>query len=117
MPPACRNAANADDESLVTPGSSSGTGLKSLANFGCYAEGNAVIVPPAQGTFGNMVNGMLRGLPFYEWDFSAVKNWKFTERYNLQFRAEFFNLLNHANYVGRFVSAHYSDRRSAQRSH
>jgi hypothetical protein len=101
MPAACQNAATAEPTNPSVPSSdANSTGLKALANFGCYAEGNAVIIPPAQGTFGNMVNGMLRGLPFYEWDFSAVKNWKFTERYNLQFRAEFFNLLNRANYAG-----------------
>ncbi|MCW5976546.1 MAG: carboxypeptidase regulatory-like domain-containing protein [Bryobacteraceae bacterium] len=30
-------------------------------------------------------------------DFSAVKNFRFIERYNLQFRAEFFNFFNHVN--------------------
>jgi outer membrane receptor protein involved in Fe transport len=102
MPQACQTAAANEPVNaamnLATPGSSSGTA--SLISLGCYMQGNAVIVPPAQGTFGNMVNGTLRGLPFEEWDFSAVKNWKFTERYNLQFRAEFFNLLNRANYAG-----------------
>jgi hypothetical protein len=34
---------------LAVPGSSSG--LASLNAFGCYMEGNSVIVPPAQGTF------------------------------------------------------------------
>ncbi len=28
------------------------------------------------------------------WDFSVNKNWKFKERYTIQFRAEFFNVLN-----------------------
>ena len=102
MPALCQSAASSEPVNaamnLATPGSSSGTA--SLISLGCYAEGNAVIVPPAQGTFGNMVNGMLRGIPNRQWDFSAVKNWKFTERYNVQFRAEFFNLLNQVNYAG-----------------
>jgi hypothetical protein len=33
-----------------------------------------------------------------QWDFSALKNFKFTESKNLQFRAEFFNIFNHANF-------------------
>ncbi len=102
MPALCQSTASSEPVNaamnLATPGSSSGTA--SLISLGCYAEGNAVIVPPAQGTFGNMVNGMLRGIPNRQWDFSAVKNWKFTERYNVQFRAEFFNLLNQVNYAG-----------------
>ena len=33
-------------------------------------------------------------------DFSLGKNWKVKEKYRIQFRAEFFNLLNHPNFVG-----------------
>jgi hypothetical protein len=32
------------------------------------------------------------------WDFSALKNIPLHKRLNLQFRAELFNLLNHANF-------------------
>ena len=34
---------------------------------------------------------------FRNWDFSVIKTWKFTERYSAEFRAEFFNILNHPN--------------------
>jgi hypothetical protein len=32
-------------------------------------------------------------------DFSTFKNFKFTERFRVQFRAEFFNVLNHTNFA------------------
>jgi hypothetical protein len=33
-------------------------------------------------------------------DFSVDKNWKLTERLHMQFRMDFFNAFNHANFVG-----------------
>ena len=33
------------------------------------------------------------------WDFSVFKNFRTTERTNLEFRAEFFNVLNHTNFL------------------
>jgi hypothetical protein len=70
------------------PGSSSG--LASLQRFGCYVStnGQSILLPPAQGTFGTMQKGALFGAAFYEWDFSASKRWKFGERAALQFRGE-----------------------------
>ena len=35
---------------------------------------------------------------FVNTDFSVVKNTKITERFNLQFRAEMFDLFNHPNF-------------------
>ena len=37
----------------------------------------------------------LRGPRRINTDFSLIKNTRFLERYNLQFRAEFFNIFNH----------------------
>jgi hypothetical protein len=34
-----------------------------------------------------------------QWDLSVMKNTRFKERYNVQFRAEFLNALNHANFA------------------
>ena len=76
-------------------GSADYNGLAALADYGCYDENGTVIVPPAQGTYGNMARDVLRfGLPFREWDFSVTKIWKLTERVNMQFRVEAFNVTN-----------------------
>ena len=49
------------------------------------------------GTFGNAGRNILRG-PFRgNLDLGAIKNFPIAERHRLQFRAEFFNVLNHAN--------------------
>ena len=38
------------------------------------------------------------GPGFHRFDFSLFKNYAFNERYSLQFRSEFFNILNHPNF-------------------
>ncbi len=52
---------------------------------------------PAPGTWGNLGRGVYSGPGLAEVDFSVFKNIPITERVNLQFRSEFFNLLNHMN--------------------
>lgn len=49
------------------------------------------------GAFGNSGKNTLIGPGSYFFDFSAFRSFTVTERAKLQFRAEFFNLLNHAN--------------------
>ncbi len=49
-------------------------------------------------TFGTESRNNLVGPPYKDVDFSAFKNFPVTERATLQFRAEFFNLLNHTNF-------------------
>ena len=58
----------------------------------------AAFLPPATGTFGNVSRDSLTGPGLFGLDFSAVKNAHLTERLGLQFRAEFFNILNHTNF-------------------
>jgi len=52
---------------------------------------------PAAGTWGNLGRGVYSGPGFADVDFSVFKNIPVSERVNLQFRSEFFNLLNHMN--------------------
>lgn len=51
-------------------------------------------VAPPQYTYGNAARGLLFGPKLIEFDVSMVKNTKITERTNLQFRADAFNLFN-----------------------
>jgi hypothetical protein len=60
----------------------------------------AAFALPAPGTFGNLRRGFVRQPGLKNVDFSLAKNWKFKERYGLQFRAEMFNLFNHTNFNG-----------------
>jgi len=60
----------------------------------------AAFATPAAGQLGTLGKGAVRGVPITNIDFSMAKNWRFKERYGFQFRAEFFNVFNHANFVG-----------------
>jgi hypothetical protein len=50
------------------------------------------------GQFGNEGRNVVQGPAYQEWDFSAIKNIPIRESKSLQFRAEFFNVFNHANF-------------------
>jgi len=52
---------------------------------------------PAYGTVGNVRRDSLVGPGFADWDLSLLKSTRLTERTHLEFRAEFFNILNHTN--------------------
>lgn len=59
----------------------------------------AAFLPPATGTFGNVSRDALTGPGLTEVDFSATRTAHLSERLGLQFRAEFFNILNHTNFL------------------
>lgn len=50
------------------------------------------------GQFGNEGRNIVQGPGLQEWDFSTFKNIPIHESKSLQFRAEFFNVFNHANF-------------------
>jgi hypothetical protein len=60
----------------------------------------AAFARPAPGQLGTLGKGTVRGMPINNVDLSLAKNWRYKERYGFQFRAEFFNVLNHPNFVG-----------------
>ena len=57
----------------------------------------AAFALPAFGSFGNAGRNILSGPAYQSMNVSLVKNARLSERANLQFRVEAFNLLNHAN--------------------
>ncbi len=73
--------------------------VDALDNIGCYVKNGGILTPPAYGTIGNAGQGFFRGQPFYNVDLSVAKIWKFRERYSAEFRAEFFNLFNRADFA------------------
>lgn len=81
------------------------TGLNPTSNLaagGCFVNGNSVMTPPAQGTFGTMGRNIFRDTGFQNLDLSVAKDWTFKERYSAEFRLEFFNALNHPNFANPF---------------
>lgn len=64
---------------------------------GQYFNPSAFIQPLAN-TYGNAPRNFLQGPGLAETDLSVSKKFLFTERINLQFRAELFNLFNRANF-------------------
>jgi outer membrane receptor protein involved in Fe transport len=58
----------------------------------------ACFVNPPLYTFGNTSRNPLLGPGLETWDVGADKDFRITERFRLQFRAEFFNMLNHPNF-------------------
>jgi hypothetical protein len=62
-----------------------------------YFNPNAFLVPP-NGTYGNLGRDAFIGPGLATLDLSLLKDTKITEKLGLQFRAEFFNALNHANF-------------------
>ncbi len=61
-----------------------------------YLTPAAFSLPPA-GTFGTLGKGRLRARNFFNWDMGFFKSFALTERWKLQFRAEFFNIFNRMN--------------------
>jgi hypothetical protein len=50
-------------------------------------------------TFGNAGRNIVTGPGYRDFDFSVLKNMRFGEKVNAQFRAEFFNIANHPSFA------------------
>lgn len=71
--------------------------------------GTAQDCVPGTRHFGNLGRNALHGPQFKQWDFALYKDTLLTERINMQFRAEFFNLVNHPNFANPFLPAFIAD--------
>src|ERR1700730_4484104 len=78
--------------------SGSATTQSRSALINTYFAGYTFTVPPASAPFGNLSRNAFRAPGFEQWDFSANKEFIIRERFRLQFRSEFFNILNHTNF-------------------
>jgi hypothetical protein len=69
--------------------------------FGTSAVFATEFASPCVGTIchpGNLSRNAITGPKFVNTDFSVIKNTKLTERFNLQFRGEMFDIFNHPNF-------------------
>jgi hypothetical protein len=68
------------------------------AMLNTYFAGYTFSTPPANAPFGDLGRNSFRAPNFDQWDFSTDKSFQVCECARLQFRAEFFNILNHTNF-------------------
>ncbi len=76
------------------------TGASGASNIDQYWNKAAFAVPSASAPFGNVGRNSFRALGFWQWDLGVNKNFRIPVRegMQLQFRPEFFNILNHTNF-------------------
>ena len=63
-----------------------------------YFAGYTFTTPLATSPFGNLGRNALRAPGLENWDLAADKSFRITEGVRVQFRSEFFNILNHTNF-------------------
>jgi hypothetical protein len=90
-----RTSGTTDGCQGVAPGTKLGTSSQ-------WFDPCVFILPPV-GTFGNLAKNAVIGPGLADVDFAMKKQFNITERTNLQFRAEAFNLFNHPNFGNMIV--------------
>jgi hypothetical protein len=80
----------------------SGSGPKTVEEWfdiGCFTtDPLAQALAEGRPRFGNSGRNILTGPGLQQWDVSLIKRTQISERLNLEFRAEAFNLFNHPNF-------------------
>ncbi len=66
---------------------------------GVFPSNDQVVANPALATYGTLPRNLLRGPRYVNVDMAFSKSTAITERVKIEFRAEFFNLFNHANFL------------------
>jgi hypothetical protein len=86
------------DPSVVAPrpDMAAGTSCNGPKTVAQYINTSAFAL--AVGHFGSAGRGVCTGPGLNNWDISAIKNIKISERFRLQFRSEFFNFFNHVSF-------------------
>ncbi len=69
---------------------------------------NTAAFAPAFFAYGTAGRGLVRGPGINNFDLAVFKNFRFSERINLQFRTELFNVLNHPQYLNPGTSATFN---------
>ena len=64
-----------------------------------FPSNSQVVADPSLATYGSLPRNFLRGPGYINFDMAFSKTTAITERINLEFRAEFFNIFNHANFL------------------
>jgi hypothetical protein len=106
------NGDTASDRSIINPAGIDGTGsgITALKNSSgatvAYLANNpnARYIRAGVGTFATGGRNTLRGRPIDDIDLSLYKNFNLTERFKIQFGAQFFNLFNHPQFIPGFAS-------------
>jgi hypothetical protein len=95
---------NSQQHAELAPGATGSTITLSKPNRNAFVNdffNAAAFVNPnlvAPGTYGNSGRGILSGPGFANTDFSILRDFPFTERLRLQFRAEMFDVFNQVNF-------------------
>jgi hypothetical protein len=78
--------------------SGSAVGQSTAQSLLTYFAGYTFTTPPASAPFGNLGRNAFRTPGLEQWDLGVDKNFRIREGMRLQFRSEFFNVLNHTNF-------------------
>ena len=86
-------------EAFLRPNvSGSATGQSTPQSLLTYFAGYTFTTPPSNAPFGNLGRNAFRAPGLENWDLGVDKNFHITEGIKLQFRSEFFNIMNHTNF-------------------